>query len=118
MKISFASTDGVHVNQHFGWCDTFYMYEVNEEGYHFIKELDASLKLEDEIDKLEYKINSLEDSDIVCVLQIGSKASTMVQKSGIYPMSSNEENIEYVITKIQKMMRENPPLWLKRILLK
>jgi hypothetical protein len=42
----------------------------------------------------------------------------MVQKSGIYPMSSNEENIEYVITKIQKMMRENPPLWLKRILLK
>jgi nitrogen fixation protein NifX len=118
MKISFASTDSVHVNQHFGWCEKFYMYELDKEGYTFVKELDSSLKLDDEVDKLEYKISCLEQSDIVCVVQIGPKASSMVQKSGIYPMSSKEESIEVVLQKLQNMIQENPPLWLKRILLK
>jgi len=120
MKIAFASKDNVHVNQHFGWCEMFYIYEVFEDDYELISEVDSSLKFDDEIDKLEYKINCLEDSDIVYVSQIGPKAATMVQKCGIYPMKSSHEGekIEDVIQSLQKMMQGNAPLWLKRILLK
>jgi nitrogen fixation protein NifX len=120
MKIAFASKDNVHVNQHFGWCEMFYIYEVFEDDYELISEVDSSLKFDDEIDKLEYKINCLEDSDIVYVSQIGPKAATMVQKCGIYPMKSSHEGekIEDVIQSLQKMIQGNAPLWLKRILLK
>jgi len=120
IKIAFASTDNIHINQHFGWCELFYIYEVSEEGYELVSEVDSSLKFENEVDKLEYKINCLEDSDIINVSQIGPKASNMVQKCGIYPMRSSHEGekIIDVIHSLQKMMNDDAPLWLKRILLK
>jgi nitrogen fixation protein NifX len=120
MKIAFASKEGIHVNQHFGWCEKFYKYEVDGEGFTLLEEMDSSLKHDDEIEKLTYKIECVEDCDIICVTQIGPKAANMVQSVGIYPMraSSEEETIENVLTSIQKMINGNAPLWLKRILLK
>lgn len=118
LLVSFASVDGISVNQHFGWCETFYMYKVDETGYSFVKELDASQEKESEIDKLTYKIECLEQSDIVCVAQIGPKAANLVQQSGIYPMSSHEDSIEHVLEKLVSMLNDNPPLWLKRLLLR
>ena len=120
MKIAFASKDNIHVNQHFGWCEMFSIYEVFEDDFELISEVDSSLKFDDEVDKLEYKINCLEDSDIVYVSQIGPKAATLVQSEGIYPMKSSHdgEKIEEVIASLQKLMKDSTPLWLQRILLK
>ncbi|WP_024953567.1 NifB/NifX family molybdenum-iron cluster-binding protein [Sulfurospirillum arcachonense] len=118
MIISFASLDGINVNEHFGWCERFYMYEVNENDFSLIKEIDSSIKHDDEIDKLEYKINCLENSDMVCVSQIGPKAANLVQKCGIYPMKSSDDTIEGVLKSLQNMIKDNPPLWLQRILLR
>ncbi|MEA3315994.1 MAG: NifB/NifX family molybdenum-iron cluster-binding protein [Campylobacterota bacterium] len=120
MKVAFASKDNIHINQHFGWCEMFYIYEIFEDDYSLINEVDSSLKFDNEIEKLEYKISCLEDSDIVYVSQIGPKAANMVKSEGIYPMkSSNEaEKIKDVIISFQKMIKGNPPLWLKRILMK
>jgi len=120
MKIAFASKDNIHINQHFGWCEKFYIYEIFEDDYSLINEVDSSLQFSDEIEKLTYKISCLEDSDIVYVSQIGPKAATLVQSEGIYPMKSSHdgEKIEDVIRTLQKLIKDNPPLWLQRILLK
>lgn len=120
MKVAFASKDNEFINQHFGWCEMFYIYEVTEDSSSFVKEIDSSMKYENEAEKLTYKIECLEDSDIVYVLQIGPKASSMVQSANIYPMRAAHENekITDVIASLQKIMKENPPLWLKRIMMK
>jgi nitrogen fixation protein NifX len=120
MKIAFASKDGIFVNEHFGWCEKFFIYEVDGEEHTFVDERDSSLKFDEEVDKLEYKINCLEDSDIVYVSQIGPKAANMVKSVGIYPMKSSSENerIEDVLVSLKKLIKNNPPLWLQRILLK
>lgn len=119
MKIAFASKDGISVNQHFGWCETFFIYEVTKDDYTFLEQVDSSLQIDNEAEKLEYKINCLLDSDIVCVAQIGPKASSLVKSAGIFPLkSSNEtEKIEDVISNLQKLIVNNPPLWLQRIIL-
>jgi nitrogen fixation protein NifX len=120
MKIAFASKDNIHVNQHFGWCEKFYVYEVDENNSSLVQQIDSSQKLEEEVEKLTYKISCVQHCDIVYVSQIGPKAANMVQACGIYPMrsSSEQEKIENVINSMQKMISGNPPLWLKRILLK
>jgi len=120
IKIAFASKDGIHVNQHFGWCEKFYVYEIDGESSKLIEERDSLLKHDDEIEKLTYKIECVEDCDMICVTQIGPKAANMVQSVGIYPMraSSEEDTIENTINSLQKMINGNAPLWLKRILLK
>ncbi|WP_229860165.1 NifB/NifX family molybdenum-iron cluster-binding protein [Candidatus Sulfurimonas baltica] len=120
IKIAFASKDGLHVDEHFGWCEKFYIYGVNEESYELLNEVDSSLKYEQESDKLEYKIMCIDGSDIVYVAKIGPKAASMVKLAGTFPLRSSQEDekIEEVLKSIQKLMKENPPLWLKRILLK
>jgi nitrogen fixation protein NifX len=120
IKVAIASLDGVHINEHFGWCKNFYLYEVSESGHKKIEEINTHREVEDEVDRLIYKISSIEDADILYVLQIGPKASTMVQKAGIYPIKSTNENmkIDSALNSLQNMTKDNPPLWLKRIILK
>lgn len=117
MKIAFATTDGIHVNQHFGWCKEFFIYEIIEESFTLLKKVDSSVEIEDEIDKLTYKIECLEESDVLVVQQIGPKASRMVQSCGIFPMQTSNENekIEEILNKLIKM-KQNPPIWMQRLL--
>ena len=117
MKIAFASKDNIYVNQHFGWCKEFYIYEILENDYNFIKTVYSFLEIDDEIEKLTYKIECLEDSDILYVQQIGPKASRMVQSCKIFPMQSSRENekIEDILNQLIKM-RSNPPIWMRRLL--
>ncbi|MDD5406593.1 MAG: NifB/NifX family molybdenum-iron cluster-binding protein [Sulfurovaceae bacterium] len=119
MKIAFASKDGVHVNEHFGWCEKFYLYKIDSNGVHDLGTSDASLKFEEEIDRLDYKIECLKDSNIACVAQIGPKAATLLQSFGIYPLRSSNENetIESINNTLYYYLKdEHAPLWFKRII--
>jgi nitrogen fixation protein NifX len=118
MKIAFASTDNIHVNQHFGWCEKFYIYEIKDNQFSLINEIDSSLKFDNEVEKLKYKISCIDSADILYVLQIGPKASNMVQMSGTFPIKSSKEDekIEDVLNTLIKMMNDNPPIWLLRII--
>ncbi|MCH9812926.1 MAG: nitrogen fixation protein NifX [Epsilonproteobacteria bacterium] len=116
MKIAFASTDKVHIDQHFGWSKTFQLFEVDKESASFIKEIDSSIEYEDEMQKLTYKINTIQEADMLYCTQIGPSASKMVQAAKIHPIRSSEsESIAEAITKLQAMLHENPPPWLLRI---
>ncbi len=118
MQIAYASKDGVHVNEHFGWSDTFYLYLVDESGIQYMGTSDASLKFEKELDRLDYKIQCLGKSNIACVSQIGPNAATLLQSFGIYPLRSSNvnETIESVNrTLYQYIKDEQAPLWFKRI---
>lgn len=117
MKIAFASKDNIYVNQHFGWCKEFYIYEISGEEYTFIKAIDSSIEIEDEIEKLTYKIECLEDSDILYVQQIGPKASMMVKSCKIFPMQSSKEN-EKIVDVLNSLikMKSNPPIWMRRLI--
>ncbi|XPV68486.1 MAG: NifB/NifX family molybdenum-iron cluster-binding protein [Halarcobacter sp.] len=119
MKIAFASQDNIYVNQHFGWCKEFYIYEIIGDSYKFVKSVDSSIEIEDEIDKLTYKIECIEDADILYVQQIGPKASMMVKSCKIFPMQASKENekIEDVLNSLIKM-QDNPPIWMRRLIAK
>jgi len=118
MKIAFASKDGVYVNEHFGWCQKFYLYDINKEGIHDLGTADASLDYKDEIDKLDYKVGCLGKSNIVCVAQIGPNAANLLQSVGIYPLRSSNENetISLINNTLHSYLSDDhAPLWFKRI---
>ncbi len=37
MKVAFATTDGINVDEHFGRAGLFAVYELNEKEYRFIE---------------------------------------------------------------------------------
>lgn len=117
MLIAFASSDGIHVDQHFGWSKQFELYRVNTESAEYVKTLDSSQDgIEDEHEKLAYKIGTVKEADIMYCTQIGPTASKMVLESKIYPVRSGEnDRIDETIAKIQELLLGNPPPWLLRI---
>jgi nitrogen fixation protein NifX len=116
MKVAFASTDKEHINQHFGWSKKFQLFEIDKENYSFLHEIDSSEEPEEEVAKLNYKIETIKEADIMYCTQIGPKASQMVQAAKIYPVRAVEnEDILMAISKIQDLLNGNPPPWLLRI---
>lgn len=117
MLIAFASSDGIYVNQHFGWSKQFELYRVEGQSAEYLKTLDSSEDgIEDEHEKLAYKIGTVKEADIMYCSQIGPTASKMVLAAKIYPMRSAEnERIDEVIKKFQELLLGNPPPWLLRI---
>ena len=116
MNIAFASSTGEKVDQHFGWSKQFYLYEINKDSAALLKVVDSSQEPEEEVAKLNYKIGTIEDADIMYCTQIGPKASRMVQASGIHPVRVAEgESIADAIKNLQEMLADQPPMWLLRI---
>lgn len=118
MKIAFASTDNLHVNDHFGWCKCFYMYELHNDAFSFLKTLPSPNEHSEEGDKLAYKIACLEDANILCASHIGPRASLLVKGSGIFVLKSEKENerIEEVLNTLLRLKNTQPPLWMQRFL--
>lgn len=116
MNIAFASSSGKAVDQHFGWSKKFYLYKVSKEESELLGVIDSSEEPEGEKEKLNYKIGTINEADIMYCTQIGPTASKMVQAAGIHPVRVAEgENIAEAIAKLQEMLAENPPMWLLRI---
>ena len=118
MKIAFASNDNIHINEHFGWCKCFYMYEIKDDTFTFLKAIDSSLEVSEEGEKLGYKISCIEEAQILCVSHIGPRASTLVKSAGIFVIkaSSEEEMIETALLTLIKLKNTNPPLWMQRFI--
>ena len=118
MKIAFASTDNLHVNDHFGWCKCFYMYELLNDSFSFLKTLPSPNEHSEEGDKLAYKIACLEDANILCASHIGPRASLLVKGSGIFVLKSEKEDerIEEVLNTLLRLKNTQPPLWMQRFL--
>ena len=117
MLIAFATSDGVHVNEHFGWSKQFELYRLDGQSAEYVKTLDSSEDaIEDEHEKLAYKISTVKEADILYCSAIGPTASKMVLASKIHPMRSGEnDRIDETIVKLQELLAGNPPPWLQRI---
>jgi len=116
MKIAFASSDGKNIDQHFGWSKTFYLFDIDRDNFNLIKLIDSSQEIENEQEKLNYKIKTIEDADIMYCTQIGPTASKMLQSAGIHPVRvASGEQIVNAISQIHNMLKENQPMWLIRI---
>jgi len=116
MKIAFASSNGESIDQHFGWSKEFYLYEVGRDSSKFVTTLDSSKEIEGEKEKLDYKIGTIRQADIMYCAQIGPTASKMIQAAGVHPVRvAQNESIVDAILKLQDMLSEAPPPWLLRI---
>ncbi|MCL5673134.1 MAG: nitrogen fixation protein NifX [Deltaproteobacteria bacterium] len=118
MKVGFATTDNVFINDHFGWAKKIAVYDVTESGFDFIglREFEEE---EDETEKIDKKIAKLRDLKIIFVESIGGTAAAKVVSSGIHPVKSKpDDEIINVLENLREVLSKNPPPWLKKIIMK
>ncbi|MBD2681449.1 MULTISPECIES: nitrogen fixation protein NifX [Nostoc] len=120
MKIAFTTSDRVHINAHFGWARLIDVYEISDEGYHFVETLnfEGELKEDGNEDKITPKLEALGDCTIVYVTAIGGSAAARLIKKGVTPVKarSEEEEISEVLNKLVQTLKGNPPPWLRKAL--
>lgn len=121
MKVAFASTDKIHINEHFGQAGEFCIWEIGPENAAFA----GMLQVNDEAveghsdDKIEARSAALQDCALVYVAEIGGPAAARLVQKRIHPIKSRDrEPIAVVVEKLQEVLRNNPPPWLRKAMLK
>lgn len=128
MKVAFATTDGINVDEHFGRAGTFAVYELTFENYQFLElrkfadGLDTAIvetrgqgELHD--DRVQSKVDKLADCKIIYLTEIGGPSAARLVKKGIMPVKVKEAvTIEDSMKRLLDTVKKAPPPWLKKAL--
>lgn len=119
MKVAFASTDKIHVDEHFGHAEEFYIWEIGPETAEFAGVLQVKAEAGDIDDKIEARGAALTDCALVYVAEIGGPAAARLVAKKIHPLKSrDQEPIAVIVAKLQQVMQGNPPPWMRKAMLK
>lgn len=123
LRVALATQDVKSVNAHFGSAKKFAVYEVSPTNSRFVEALDfdsasdESGSHSDAVDNLTPKIAAIAGCNMLFCLAIGGPAAAKVVRAKIHPIKlSQPEPIETVISKVQAMLVEGAPPWLKKTL--
>jgi len=122
MKVAFASTDKVHIDEHFGHAKEFYVWEIGPEEASFSGVIQVQSEADmpgHTDDKIEARGAALSDCALVYVAEIGGPAAARLVQKRIHPLKSKDrEPIVDVVAKLQEVLKGNPPPWLRKAMLK
>ena len=118
IKVAFATTDMIHVNQHFGSARSFAIYAVDPENSEMLEAAQfGELAQDGNEDKLSVKIQLLDGCAAVYCQAVGASAIKQIVSQGIQPIKVHEgSRIKDLITDLQNEMKSGPSSWLARAL--
>ncbi|SHJ90435.1 nitrogen fixation protein NifX [Malonomonas rubra DSM 5091] len=119
MKVAFASTDKVHIDEHFGRAEEFYIWNIGPEEAEFTGVIQVTEEGGDAADRIEARGAALDECALVYVGEIGGPAAARLVAKKIHPLKSKtKEPITEVVEKLQEVLKGTPPPWLRKAMLK
>ena len=115
MKIAFTTSTGEIIDQHFGQCQSFHIWEVGPDQADFLEAVSVGEHGGDEEDRIAARAKVLTDCAIVYTMQIGGPAAAKLVAHKIHPMKTTTEvNLKETVERFQEVLRGNPPPWLRK----
>lgn len=116
IKVAFATTDRLRVNQHFGAAESFAIYEVTPDKATLVGIGEfAEEAMDGNEDKLIAKVDFLEGCAAVYVMAIGASAIKKLMAKGIQPIRVNEiDGVDDLLGELSKAMGEGGIAWIDR----
>lgn len=115
MKVAFTSSSGEIIDQHFGQCQSFHIWEIGPDEAQQVASISGISTEGDEEDRITARGNALADCAIVYTMQIGGPAAAKLVARKIHPMKTNEEvPVAEIVGKLQEVLRGNPPPWMRK----
>ncbi len=117
LRVAFATRDGQHVNQHFGWARRFDVYDLDATSSRLAETRELAPAGKDELAKIESRLEAVADCAIVHIASIGGTAAARVIKAKIHPVKVPETTeVAGVIERLQAVLGGTPPPWLRKAL--
>lgn len=115
MKIAFTTSTGEIIDQHFGQCHSFHIWEVGPDEAHFLEAVSVGEHGSDEEDRIAARAQLLTECAIVYTMQIGGPAAAKLVAQKIHPMKTNTEvSLKDTVARFQEVLRGTPPPWLRK----
>ncbi|MFZ2268976.1 MAG: NifB/NifX family molybdenum-iron cluster-binding protein [Azonexus sp.] len=116
IKVAFATTDRLRVNQHFGAAEAFAIYEVTPDKATLVGIGEfAEEAMDGNEDKLIAKVDFLEGCAAVYVMAVGASAIKKLMAKGIQPIRTAEvDAVDELLTEISKAMTDGGVAWVDR----
>lgn len=115
MKVAFTSSSGEIIDQHFGQCQNFHIWEIGPDEAHPVATISGISAEGDEEDRITARGNALADCAIVYTMQIGGPAAAKLVARKIHPMKTNDEvPVAEIVGRLQEVLKGNPPPWLRK----
>ncbi len=116
MKVAFTSSNGEMIDQHFGQCTSFQIWEIGPDEAMHTSTVNDITTSGDEEDRIAARAAALADCAIVYTMQIGGPAAAKLVARMIHPMKTTTEvPVAEIVGKLQEVLRGNPPPWLRKI---
>lgn len=116
IRVGFATTDGELLDQHFGGCLRFFVYQVSPAEVRLVDFRSVADSVDAE-DPTAYRAELLQDCHVLYVQSIGGPAAAKVIQRGIYPLKNEERPaISELLAQLQEKMANNPPPWLAKVM--
>jgi nitrogen fixation protein NifX len=118
LKVAFASSNGLQVDQHFGSAVGFVFYAVNPASAQLLEvaQFEASAQDGNE-DKLSAKLSLLEGCAAVYCQAVGASAIRQLTAKGIQPVKVSEScEIDSLIQALQEELHQGPSSWVAKAL--
>lgn len=115
MKVAFTTSNGEMIDQHFGQCRSFHIWEIDADTASFLKVVNPDALGSDEEERISSRVGTLVDCAIVYTMQIGGPAAAKLVAKKIHPMKTTTEvPVKVIVGKLQEVLRGNPPPWLRK----
>jgi nitrogen fixation protein NifX len=116
LKVAFATSDMVTVNQHFGSAKSFAVYAVNKDQTQLMEAAQFGVLSQDgNEEKLSVKMDLLEGCAAVYCQAIGASAINQLIARGIQPVKVHEgSKITDLLVDLQTELTVGPSSWLAK----
>lgn len=116
LKVAFATSDMVTVNQHFGSAKSFAVYAVNKDQTQLMEAAQFGVLSQDgNEEKLSVKMDLLEGCAAVYCQAIGASAINQLVARGIQPVKVHEgSKITDLLADLQTELTVGPSSWLAK----
>lgn len=118
MRVAFTSTDGKNIDEHFGRCACFFVWQIDARSASFEKVVSAVTTAQDEEDRTSARVSAVADCAIVYTVAVGGPAAAKLVSHRIHPMKTGAPiGIAEVVRRLQEVLRGTPPPWLRKALM-
>jgi nitrogen fixation protein NifX len=116
LKVAFATSDRVSVNQHFGATAGFAIYAIDGVRAQLVQVAEfAAESMDGNENKLAEKIATLADCAAVYCLAVGGSAVRQLMAGGIQPVRmENEIHIDSLLLELRKAIRTGGVAWIDK----
>ena len=126
MKVGFATTDGINVDEHFGRAGMFTVYEMTPSEYRFLETRQFADGMDLDIvssrgtgqvhdDLIDAKVGKMADCKIIYLTEIGGPAAAKLVRKGIMPVKVKEPvSIKESMDRLLETYKATPPPWMKK----